>query len=110
MPPVLDVIGGLFKRQVLSTPQNIEVTYRCGRVTTMGEAVNGNLRGGLGSNRVGYEPACSLEALGYLRLTADHDEIDRITGCPRGCPGETGQGGEVYRVGIQPDEQYTGKQ
>jgi hypothetical protein len=51
MPAVLDVVGGLFKRQVLGMPKNVEVTHRRGRVTSVGEAVNGNLRGGLGSNR-----------------------------------------------------------
>jgi hypothetical protein len=110
MFPVLHVVGGLFKGQVLRMPKDVEVTHWSRGIAAMSHAVKGDFRGGLGRNGIGNEPACSLEALGDLLVTTNQDQIDRITGYPRGGLGEPGQGTEVNRVGIKPNQQSAREQ
>jgi len=42
MPAVCDIVGGLFKSEILDAPKDVEITDWCRGVTFVSETINGN--------------------------------------------------------------------
>src|SRR6266446_671241 len=77
MPAVCDIVGGLFKREILDSPKDVEITDRCSGVTFVSETSNGNFLRGLQGNGIRNEPSCLVKAVHNLILTPGKEEVDR---------------------------------
>ena len=42
MPSILDIVGGLFKGQVLDSPKDVEITDWCSGVTSVSKTISSN--------------------------------------------------------------------
>src|SRR5258707_15616579 len=91
MPAVCDIVGGLFKRQILDSAKDVEITDWWSGVTFVSETTNGNFLRGLEGNGIRNEPPCLLKAVHNLILTHDKEEVDRVSTCP-------GLGGGYFEI------------
>src|SRR5216683_8333755 len=81
MPSVCDISGGLFKRQILGSPKDIQLTDRGCRVAFVRETIHGYFCGCLWGNRIRNQPPGLVKAVQDLILTPDKDEIDGVSCC-----------------------------
>ncbi len=82
MPTVGDIVGGLFKREILDSPKDVEITDWCSRVPFVSETRNGNFLRGLEGNGIRNEPPRLLKAVRNLIFAPNKDEIERVSLCP----------------------------
>ena len=75
MSPVLDIIGGLFKRQILDSPKDGEDTDWRSWVASVSKTISSNFRRCLWGNGIRNQPSRSLEALHNLILTPDKENV-----------------------------------
>ena len=85
MPAVLDIVGGLFKRQILNSPKNIEITDRRSWVAFVSKTINSNFLSCLEGNGIRKKPSCLLKAVQNLVFAPDKDQVHRVCICPRLC-------------------------
>jgi hypothetical protein len=104
MSTVCDIIGGLFKSEILDSPKDVEITDRCSGVPFVSETSNGNFLRGLESNGIRNEPPCLLKAVCNLIFASDKDEIERVSFCPRLGIGYLWIGREIIVVRVKADK------
>src|SRR5712691_4600967 len=103
MAPVLDIVGGLFKRQILDSPKDVEITHWCSRVASMSKAISSDFCRCLWGNRIRKQPAGLLEAVHDLIFRPDKDQIYRVSCCPGSGVGYFWIGGKIISVGVKTD-------
>src|SRR5205823_3683725 len=52
MPSVCDIVGGLFKSEILNSPKDVEITDWCSGIPFVSETSNGNFLRGLEGNGI----------------------------------------------------------
>src|SRR5216683_1438658 len=104
MPAVCDIVGGLFKRQILDSPKDVEITDWCSGVTFVSETVNGNFLRGLEGNGIRNEPPCLLKAVCNLIFAPNKDEIEGVSLCPGFCMSYLWIGREIIGVRVKTEK------
>src|SRR6266487_2548655 len=108
MSPVLDIISGLLKGQVLDSAKEIERTDRGRWVTSVSQAVNRDFLGGVAVNQKRNQPSGLVKAVQDLRFRPDQDQVHRVS--IRSCPGvgNSWQGREIEAIRVKADERQAG--
>ena len=104
MPAVCDIVGGPFKREILDSPKDVEITDWCSGVASMSETINGNFLACLEGNGIRNEPPCLLKAVCNLIFAPNKDEIERVSLCPGFCMGDPWKGREIRVVGVKTEK------
>ena len=104
MPAVCDIVGGLFKREILDSPKDVEITDWCSGVTFVSETVNGNFLRGLEGNGIRNEPPCLLKAVCNLIFAPNKDEVEGVSLCPGFCMSYLWIGRKIIGVRVKADE------
>ena len=82
VPAVCDIVGGFFKREILDSPKDVEITDWRSRVTSVSKTSSSNFLSCLWGNGIRNEPSRLLKALQNLLFPPDKDHVDRISICP----------------------------
>ncbi len=104
MSAVCDIVGGLFKSEILDSPKDVEITDWCGGVASMSETSNGNFLRGLEGNGIRNEPPCLLKAVRNLIFAPNKDEIERVSFCPGFGMGDPWIGGEIRGIRVKAEK------
>jgi hypothetical protein len=105
MASVLDIVGGLFKGQILDAPKDIEGAYRRRRVVSVSKTIHRNFHACLWSNGLRSEPSCLMKALDNLILTADKEHVDWVSICPGLRVGYFWIGREIIGIRVKADNE-----
>src|SRR5712692_8424994 len=82
MPSILDIVGWLFKSQILNSPKDREITDWRSGVTSVSKTSSSNFLSCLWGNGIRNEPSCLLKALQNLLFPPDKDHVDRVSISP----------------------------
>src|SRR5258707_14142826 len=82
MPSILDIVGWLFKRHILDSPKDREITDWRSGVTAVRKTSSSNFLSCLWGNGIRNEPFCFLKALQNLLFPPDKYQVDRVSICP----------------------------
>src|SRR5258706_1690600 len=104
MPAVLDIVGGLFKGQVLDSAKDVEMTDWRSGVTSVSQTGSRNFLRCLWSNGIRNEPSGLLKAVQDLLFRPDKHQVDRVSLCPCLGVGDSWKGREIQGVGVKADE------
>src|SRR5258708_32357890 len=104
VPAVCDIVGGLFKSEILDSPKDVEITDWCCGVTFVSETSNGNFLACLERNGIRNEPPCLLKAVRNLIFAPNKDEIERVSLCPGLCMSDLWIGGGIRGVKVKKEK------
>ena len=104
MLAVCDIVGGLFKREILDSPKDVEITDWRSWVASVSKTINGNFLACLDGNGIRNEPPCLLKAVCNLIFAPNKDEIERVSFCPGFCMGDPWIGREIRVVGVKTEK------
>jgi len=103
MTTVLDVGGGFFKRQILHTSIDIQITDRRCWIAAVSKTICSNSHGGCGRDGIGNQPTSLVKTGQYLVLAPKKDDVDGVTCRPRFGIRECGIGGKIKGIRIPPN-------
>src|SRR5258706_2347840 len=104
MPSILDIVGWLFKSQILDSPKDREMTDWRSGVTSVSQTCSRNVLGCLQGNGIRNEPSGFLKAVQYLLFRPDKHQVNRVSLCPCLGVGDSWKGREIQGVGVKADE------
>ncbi len=82
MPAILDIVGGLFKGQVLDSPKDVEITDWRSGVTSVRKTSSSNFLSCLWCNGIRNQPSRFVKALQNLLFLPDKYHVDRVSMSP----------------------------
>ncbi len=101
---VCDIVGGLFKSEILDSPKDVEITDWRSGVTFVSETINGNFLRGLEGNGIRNEPPCLLKAVRNLIFAPNKDEIEWVSLCPGFCMSYLWIGREIIGIWVKTEK------
>src|SRR6266516_2364327 len=104
MSPVLDIVRGFFKGQILDPPKDVEITDGCRWVASVGKTINGNFLRGLEGNGIRNEPPCLLKAVRNLIFAPNKDEIEWVSLCFGFCMSYLWIGREIIGIWVKTEK------